>query len=168
VRTAAVLGTALGFVYWAVRRLLELFVLMARDERSKDIEILVLRHELQVLRRQVERPRLRGSDRALLAAFASVLPRERRGSFLVQPATLLGWHRALVRRRWTYETRRVGRPALSRPTRELVLRLAAENPSWGYKRIHGELVGLGISLRRAAFGTSSAVRELSRRRSVRA
>jgi hypothetical protein len=146
VRTAALLVTVFGFVYWAVRRLLELFLLMGRDERAKDVEILVLRHELQVLRRQVARPRLRGSDRALLAALSSVLPRERRRSFLVQPVTLLRWHREFVRRRWTYDFRRVGRPALPSPARELVLRLAAENPSWGYKRIHGELIGLGLSL----------------------
>jgi hypothetical protein len=106
----------------------------------------VLRHELQVLRRQVARPRVRRGDRALLAAFALVLPRERRRSFLVQPATLLRWHRELVGRRWTYEGRAPGRPPLGAQARELVLRLAAENPSWGYKRIHGELVGLGIAL----------------------
>jgi hypothetical protein len=106
----------------------------------------VLRHELQVLRRQVARPRVRRGDRALLAAFALVLPRERRRSFLVQPATLLRWHRELVGRRWTYERRAPGRPPLGAQARELVLRLAAEKPSWGYKRIHGELVGLGIAL----------------------
>jgi hypothetical protein len=106
----------------------------------------VLRHELRVLRRQVARPRVRRGDRALLAAFALVLPRERRRSFLVQPATLLRWHRELVGRQWTYEGRAPGRPPLGAQARELVLRLAAENPSWGYKRIHGELVGLGIAL----------------------
>jgi hypothetical protein len=119
---------------------------MGRDQRAKDIEILVLRHELQVLRRQVPRPRLRRSDRALLAALSSVLPSERRHSFLVQPATLLRWHRELVRRRWTYGSRRAGRPPLPSSARELVFRLASENPSWGYKRIHGELIGLGLSL----------------------
>jgi putative transposase len=112
------------------------------------VEILVLRHELHVLRRQVARPRLQASDRALLAASSRVLPRESRRSFLVQPATLLRWHRELVRRRWTYETGRVGRPTLPVPARQLVLRLAAENPSWGYKRIHGELIGLGFTLSR--------------------
>jgi putative transposase len=88
----------------------------------------------------------RACDRALLAAFAAMLPRERRRSFLVQPATVSRWHRELVRRRWTYARRAPGRPSLTAQARELVLRLAAENPGWGYKRIHGELVGLGIGL----------------------
>jgi transposase len=127
-----------------VRRLFELVVLFARSERAKEVEILVLRHELLVLRRQVGRPRLRSADRVLLAALSQVLPQARRRSFLVRPATLLGWHRALVRRRWTYEGRRPGRQPLLAQTRQLILRLAAENPSWGYKRIRGELVGLGI------------------------
>jgi putative transposase len=108
------------------------------------VEILVLRHELQVLRRQVGRPRLRTADRVLLAALGRLLSRP--CSFLVQPATLLRWLRDLVRPRWTYEGRRPGRPPLLAETRQLILRLAAENPSWGYKRIHGELVGLGIGL----------------------
>jgi putative transposase len=108
------------------------------------VEILVLRHKLQVLRRQVGRPRLRSADRVLLAALGRLLPRP--CSFLVQPATLLRWHRDLVRRRWTYEGRQPGRPPLFAETRQLILRLAAENPSWGYKRIHGELLGLGIVL----------------------
>jgi putative transposase len=146
-RTRRLLVVAiLSFAYWALRRLLELVVLCGRDERAKEVEILVLRHELQVLRRQVARPRLRTADRALLAALSQVLPRARRQSFLVQPATLLRWHRELVRRRWTYAHRRPGRPPLAAQARQLVLRLAAENPSWGYKRIHGELVGLGMPL----------------------
>jgi putative transposase len=107
---------------------------------------LVLRHELQVLRRQVGRPRLRSGDRVLLAALSQLLPRKRRWSILVQPATLLRWHRDLVRRRWTYDRRRQGRPAFASQMRELILRLAAENPSWGYKRIQGELVTLGMPL----------------------
>src|SRR5205809_4307480 len=134
----------LSFAYWVVRRLFELLILFGRSERSKEVEILVLRHELQVLRRQVGRPRLRSADRVLLAALGRLLPRP--CSFLVQPATLLRWHRALVRRRWTYEGRRPGRPPLNAEIRQLILRLAAENPGWGYKRIQGELVGLGIAL----------------------
>jgi putative transposase len=145
-RTRALVVGMFVFLYWALRRLLELVVLSRRDERLKDVEILVLRHELQVLRRQVARPRLRGSDRALLAALTRVLPRQRRRSFLVQPATLLRWHRELIRRRWTYERRLPGRPRLPAQVRQLVLRLAAENPCWGYKRIHGELLGLGIGI----------------------
>src|SRR6266508_3609088 len=145
-RTRSLLLAILSFLYWAVRRVIELLVLFGRDERAKEVEILVLRHELQVLRRQVACPRLQAADRAVLAALSQVLPRARRRSFLVEPATLLRWHRELVRRRWTYSRRRPGRPPLAAQTRLLVLRLAAENPSWGYKRIHGELVGLGIPL----------------------
>ncbi len=149
-RVASAVGTrrllfeGLFFAYWVVRRLFELLILFGRSERAKEVEILVLRHELQVLRRQVGWPRLRSADRVLLAALGRLLPRP--CSFLVQPATLLRWHRDLVRRRWTYEGRRPGRPPLLAETRQVILCLAAENPSWGYKRIHGELVGLGIGL----------------------
>src|SRR3954470_15901849 len=103
---------------------------MARSDARKDVEILVLRHELQVLRRQVARPCVRASDRALLAALSGVLPRERRRSFLVQPATLLRWHREVVRRHWTFKRRPAGRPPLPEQVRQLVLKLAAENPRW--------------------------------------
>jgi len=144
-RIRGLLVAILSFLYWALRRVLELLVLCSRSDRAKEVEILVLRHELCVLRRQVGRPRLRTADRALLAALGGILPRARRRSFLVQPATLLRWHRELVRRRWTYPGRLPGRP-LSAEARRLVLRLAAENPAWGYKRIHGELVALGIRL----------------------
>jgi putative transposase len=145
-RIRCLLLAILSFLYWALRRLLELLVLCGRGDRAKDVEILVLRHELHVLRRQIGRPRLVAADRALLAALNSALPRARRRSFLVEPATLLRWHRELVRRRWTYSGRRPGRPPLATQVRQLILRLAAENPSWGYKRIQGELVGLGIPL----------------------
>jgi putative transposase len=145
-RTRRLLLEGVSFAYWVVRRLFELLVLFGRSERAKEVEILVLRHELQVLRRQAGRPRLRSADRALLAALSQLLPQAQRRSFLVQPSTLLRWHRELVRRRWTYERRRPGRPPLLAQTRQLILRLAAENPSWGYKRIHGELIGLGIPL----------------------
>src|SRR5436190_18101020 len=101
-----------SFAYWVARRLFELLILFGRSERSKELKILVLRYELQVLRRQVGRPRLRSADRVLLAAFGQLLPQARRRSFLVQPATLLRWHRDLVRRRWTYGGRRPGRPPL--------------------------------------------------------
>ncbi len=142
-RIPGLLLAILSFLYWALRRLLELLVLCGRADRAKEVEILVLRHELHVLRRQIARPRLGAADRALLAALSWVLPRARRRSFLVQPATLLRWHRELVRR---HSRRRPGRPPLAAHTRQLVRRLAAENPRWGYKRIHGEPVGLGIPL----------------------
>src|SRR5947207_953272 len=117
-----------------------------RSERVKDIEILVLRHQLRVLERQVARPQLGTADRALLAAFSRTLPRSAWSSFVVTPATLLRWNRELVARRWTYPHRRPGRPATAVAVRELVVRLARENPGWGYRRIQGELVGLGIKL----------------------
>jgi putative transposase len=137
-------GMVVSLLYWSLRRMLELVVLRFRSEREKDIEILVLRHQLQVLERQIARPRLTQPDRVLLAAFSRVLPRERWSSFFVTPATLLRWHRQLVARRWTYPRRSVGRPAICAEIRELVVRLARENPGWGYRRIEGELVGLGI------------------------
>jgi putative transposase len=137
-------GVVLSFLYWLSRRLLELLVLRIRSERVKEIEILVLRHQLQLLERQVARPQLCPSDRALLAAFSRALPRSAWASFVVTPATLLRWHRELVARRWTYPHRRPGRPATDVAVRELVVRLARENPGWGYRRVQGELVGLGI------------------------
>jgi putative transposase len=137
---------AVSLLYWALRRLLELLVLRRRSEREKDVEILLLRHELMVLRRQVARPELTKADRALLASFAWVLPRRVwNRSLFVKPSTLLRWHRELVARRWTYPGR-LGRPATLVEVRALVLRLATENPAWGYRRIQGELVGLGIKL----------------------
>src|SRR6266516_6023624 len=99
-RTRRLVLEGLSFAYWIVRRLLELLILFGRPERAKALAILVLRHELQVLRRQVGRPRLRSADRVLLAALGQLVPRRRRG-FLVQPATVLRWHRELVRRRCT-------------------------------------------------------------------
>jgi putative transposase len=137
----------LPFLYWSLRRLLDLIVLRFRSEREKEIEIVLLRHQLRVLERQLARPRLTQADRALLAAFSQVLPRRAwRRSAVVTPATLLQWHRDLVARRWTYPHRRPGRPATAAEIRELVIRLARENPGWGYRRIQGELVGLGIKL----------------------
>jgi len=107
-----------------------------------------LRHQLQVLQRQAARPRLEPADRALLAAFSRVLSRSGwRSSFLVAPATLLRWHRLLVSRRWTNPRRgQVGRPPIARELRQLILRLAHENPAWGYRRIQGELARLGITV----------------------
>jgi putative transposase len=138
---------ALSFVYWSLRRLLELMVLRRRSEREKEIEILLLRHQLRVLERQVARPTLTPADRVLLAAFSRVLPRRAwKTSLLWTPATLLRWHRELVARRWTYPSRRPGRPPTPVEVRELVVRFARENPDWGYRRIQGELVGLGIKL----------------------
>src|SRR5436189_416957 len=110
-------------MYWMLRRLLELLVLRLRSERSKELEILVLRQQLHVVQRQVGRPRLRTVDRILLAALGRS-PRSSTSSFFVSPATLLRWHRQLVARRWTYSRRSVGRPRTGRGASELVLRLA--------------------------------------------
>jgi hypothetical protein len=133
-----------SFVYLGLCRLVQLVVLLCRSERSKELEILLLRHELAILRRQPRRARLRPVDRAILAALARALPRGAWTTLSVRPATLLRWHRELVRRRWTYPHRRPGRPALNRRVETPVVRLARENPAWGYRRIVGELQGLGI------------------------
>ncbi len=135
-----------SLVYALVCRLFELVVLLARGERSKELEILVLRHELSILRRQVNRPRFTSDDRLLLTALSRVLPRRSWGAFLVRPETLLRWHRRLVARHWTYPHRCPGRPPIDGEVSELVLRLARENSSWGYVRIVGELRKLGIDV----------------------
>jgi putative transposase len=135
---------AFSFLYLAVRALLGALLRSRRGLDVKDVELLVLRHELEVLRRHVARPKLGMADRALLAAAAVHLPRPQRALLLVTPRTLLRWHRALVRRRWRQPPGRVGRPPLSAEIRELVLRLARENPRWGHRRICGELAKLGI------------------------
>jgi transposase len=135
-----------SLAYVVIRRVLELVVLFGRGERSKELEILVLRHELSILRRQVARPRLSPVDRLLFVALSRLLPRHAWRAFIVRPETLLCWHRRLIARRWTYESAGPGRPPLAPELRELVLRLARENPSWGYKRIVGELQQLGVGV----------------------
>jgi putative transposase len=132
-----------SFVYLALRRILALMVLCWRSADAKEVEILVLRHQLAVLRRQHPRPRLQPNDRALLAALSRLLPRHRWSIFMVTPHTLLRWHRRMVRRHWTYPTTPRGRPPLPDKVQTLIVRLASENPRWGYQRIRGELLHLG-------------------------
>ncbi len=132
--------------YRVVRLGLQFVTLVARGDRASEVEILVLRHQVAVLRRQVARLDLEPADRVVLAALSRLLPRSRWPTFFVTPATLLRWHRDLVARRWTYPRRRPGRPSVAAEIRILVLRFASENASWGYRRIHGELVGLGYQV----------------------
>ena len=166
----------LSFWYLAFRCVLQLVLLRPRSTEFKELEIVVLRHQLAVLRRQTRRPQLTTTDRVFLAAASRLLPRSRWRSFLVTPTTLLRWHRRLVARRWTYGGRS-GRPPIGGEIRELVLRLARENPRWGYQRIVGELNGLGIAvsattvkkiLRQAGLGPAGSRGGLSWRAFLRA
>jgi transposase InsO family protein len=134
-----------SFCYVVLRRLLQLAALRVRSTDFKELEIVVLRRELAILRRQRQRPALTTVDRLFLAAASRYLSRDRWRSFMITPGTLLRWHRRLVARRWTYP-HRAGRPPMRREIRDLVLRLARENPRWGYQRIVGELKGLGVAV----------------------
>jgi transposase InsO family protein len=145
----------LSLLYMVLRAVLRLAP--AGDQRDREVEILVLRHQVKVLKRKAGRPRLRWRDRLFLAAAARLLPRKRWSCFIVRPATLLAWHRALVKRKWSYRRRRTGRPPLNPEIRRFVVRMAKDNPRWGYVRIQGELRKLGICV-----GASSIKRLLLR------
>jgi hypothetical protein len=124
--------------YLTLCRSIQLLVLLARGEAAKDLEILVLRHQVTVLRRQVPRPKLEPADRALLAAIGASSLEPAGRAFFVQPDTLLGWHRRLVAGAWTHPRGQTGRPPLDQEVQQLIVRLARENPRWGYQRIQGE------------------------------
>ena len=118
-------------------------VLLARSDATKDVEIMILRHEVAALRRTNARPTRTWLDRAMLSALSRLLPAPLRQLRLVSPRTLPRWHAQLVARRWTYPHRRPRRPPTPPPIQALVLRLARENPRWGYRRVQGELIGFG-------------------------
>ncbi len=141
----------LRFAFLLITRVATWLLLSRRERAWQTAEILILRHQLAVLqRRQPRRPRLTWADRALLAGLLSVIPKARRHGLrlLVTPDTIVRWHRDIIRRRWAARSKRgrTGRPATRRNIKALVLRLARENPGWGYRRIHGELAGLGVKI----------------------
>jgi len=160
---------ALSLLYLMARWLVDMLLGRFCSEQTKDVEIVVLRYQLDVLRRQVKRPEFRPADRALLAVPSRALPRGRWSIFLVTPGTILRWHRRLVRRKWTQPHRRGGRPALDDHPVALILRLARENPRWGYRRIQGEPKNLGVSVSATTIRTvllGNGLRPAPRRASV--
>jgi putative transposase len=136
-------SVTLRLVYLIFCQLSAWIALLMRSEASKNAEILVLRHQVNVLCRQVARPRPSWADRALLSALARLLPKARRRNLFVTPGTLLRWHTSLIKRRWSGKRQRRGRPPTSPSLRRVIVRMAAENPGWGYRRIAGELAGMG-------------------------
>ena len=152
----------LGFLYASLQLLLDLVDLRLR-RRNPEAELLLLRHQIRVLRRQVKRAALMPADRAIMAALSQRLPRIALGSLLVQPETVLGWHRSLIRREWSRlgRLRGPGRPSLSEEVRRLILSMANENPRWGCIRIRGELLKVGHRV------SATAIRSLLRRNGIR-
>jgi putative transposase len=151
-----------SILYSVVRLLLDVALLRCRSGAARDVELLALRHEVRVLRRRTTRIAWRPGDRLVLTALSRCLPRAGWHGFPVRPETLLRWHRELVRHHWAVfgRRRRPGRPLLSPTCRDLILRLAAENPCWGYQPIRGELLKLGHCI------SATAIRSLLRRHGV--
>jgi len=141
-RSGMIATVTLRLLHLIFQQALGLVLLTGRTASTKDVELLVLRHEVAVLRRTNPKPRLTWADRAVFAALIQRLPTTLRSHRLVTPGTILRWHRQLVRRRWTYPNR-PGRPPINDAITALVARMASENPSWGYRRIQGELLKLG-------------------------
>jgi putative transposase len=148
-----------SFLYRALCAAFQLLALRVRSREHKELEILVLRHELAIAHR-LGRPRPSAADRALLAALSRALPRTAWSAFSVTPRTLMRWHRRLVARRWTYASRALGRPPLDSELTALIVQLARENPTWGYRRIVGELRKLGLQV------SASSVRSVLKRKRI--
>jgi len=147
-----------ALLYLLLRRVVLLVARCSEDLMDTEVELVVLRHQVKILKRQVARPRLRRRDRMFLAALSRAIPRGRWSSFVVSPQTLLRWHRELVRRKWTIARRSAGgRPPISAEVRDIILRMGRENPRWGCIRIRGELAKLGIKV------SATAIRTLLRR-----
>ncbi len=152
----------LSILYTILCPLLRALLPRAPATRALEVEVLVLRHENRVLRRHLKRPRRHPVDRAFLVALSRCLPRAEWGRFLVRPETLLRWHRNLVRQKWAVFGRRrgPGRPPPATELERLILRLARENPRWGYRRIQGELLKLGQPI------SATAIQSVLRRHRV--
>jgi transposase len=147
-----------ALVYLLLRCLVRLIAGSSNVQVTTEVEVVVLRHQLMVLKRRVGRPRLRRRDRLFMAALSTALPRARWSAFVVSPQTILRWHRELVRRRWTFRRASGGGwPPISEEVRELILRMGRENPRWGCIRIRGELAKLGIKV------SATKIRSLLRR-----
>jgi hypothetical protein len=161
-----IMDMSFRLLYLIFDRILSWLMLLGRASSSKDVELLVLRHEVAVLRRANPRPRLDWADRALFAALIRHLPAVLRGHRLVTPATVLRWHRRLVTKRWTHP-HRSGRPPLDDTIAALIERLARENRTWGYQRIQGELLKLGQHVGASTIHRIRTLRRIPRRRSER-
>src|SRR5712692_6032142 len=150
-----------AFVYSLLRLLLDVVDVRLRV-RDPEAELLLLRHQLRVVRRQVKRPQLNTADRTIMAALSERVNRAALVGMLVQPETVLGWHRGLVRRKWAAFGRRwgPGRPGLDPELQKLILQMAKDNPSWGCVRVRGELLKLGHRV------SATAIRKLLRRNRI--